>query len=117
MFIATIAVTALLAVAFTASGIGKLAGATQSLKFRDQLHVPNGLWRTIGALEIGAVLGLLAGFAVAPLATIAATGAALLMAGAITVHARERVMGKDVVPAAILFLLSVSAIVLRLAIR
>ena len=115
MFVATTVLSVLLALVFAGSGAGKLAGAGQSLKFRDQLQVSGTLWRTIGALEIAAVAGLLAGLAIAPLGAAAAAGGALLMTGAVVVHAPRRALGRDVVPAAVLLVLALATLALRLA--
>jgi hypothetical protein len=48
MAVATIVISALLAVAFSGSGGLKVAGAKQSLQVRDQLRIGAGLWTLIG---------------------------------------------------------------------
>ena len=114
MFLATIILSALLAVAFLGSGSVKLAGAKQSLQIRDQLGVGVQLWRVIGALEVAAAVGLAVGLAVAALGVAAAVGLSLLMAGAIAAHARARDL-IHATPAAILLILAVATIVVRIA--
>jgi DoxX-like family len=114
MFNATVVLSVLLALVFAGSGAGKLAGAAQSLKFRDQLDLSGSAWRGIGALEIAAVAGLVAGCAVHPLGVAAAAGGVALMTGAVVAHARKGLLGKDVVPAAAVLALAVATLVVRL---
>ena len=89
MFIATIALSVLLAAAVLGSGAAKLAAAKQSIEIRDRLGVAAGLWRGIGVLEVAAAVGLAAGLAVPALGIAAAVGLALLLIGAIGAHARS----------------------------
>jgi uncharacterized membrane protein YphA (DoxX/SURF4 family) len=86
--IATIVISALLAVAFLGSGGLKVAGAKQSLQIRDQLRVGARLWTVIGVLEAVGGAGLLAGLAIPVIGVAAAVGLGLLMAGAIGAHVR-----------------------------
>jgi uncharacterized membrane protein YphA (DoxX/SURF4 family) len=105
MHIATIVLSALLAVAFLGSGGLKLVGAKQSLEMRDQLRVGAQLWPVVGALEVAGGLGLAVGFVVPVLGIAAAVGLALLMAGGIGSHARVGDL-RHAGPAALLFVLS-----------
>ena len=89
MFIATIALSVLLAAAFLGSGAAKLAGAKQSIAIRDRLGVAAGLWRAVGVLEVAAAGGLAAGLADPVLGIAAAVGLVLLLIGAIGTHARS----------------------------
>jgi DoxX-like family len=59
MAIATISLSALLAVAFLGPGGLKVARAKRSLQLRDHLHIGSGLWPLIGALELAGAAGLL----------------------------------------------------------
>ena len=106
MSIATIVLSALLAVAFLGSGGLKLAGAKQSLQMRDQLQVGAQLWRVVGALEVAGGLGLAVGFVVPALGIAAAAGLALLMIGGIGAHARAQDL-RNACPAALLAVLAV----------
>jgi uncharacterized membrane protein YphA (DoxX/SURF4 family) len=106
MSIATIVLSALLAVAFLGSGALKLVGAKQSLQMRDQLHVGAQLWRVVGALEVAGALGLAAGLVVPVLGLAAAVGLALLMVGGIAAHARAQDI-RNAGPAALLLVLAV----------
>ena len=105
MHIATIVLSALLAVAFLGSGGLKIAGAKQSLEMRDQLRVGAQLWRVVGALEVAGGLGLAIGFVVPVLGIAAAVGLALLMVGGIASHARADDL-RNAGPAALLLVLS-----------
>jgi uncharacterized membrane protein YphA (DoxX/SURF4 family) len=114
MFIATIVLSALLAVAFLGSGGLKLVGAKQSLQMRDQLQVGAQLWRLVGALEIAGGVGLAVGFVIPVIGIAAAVGLALLMVGGIVAHARAQDL-RNAGPAALLFMLAVVTVVLRVA--
>jgi uncharacterized membrane protein YphA (DoxX/SURF4 family) len=105
MHIATIVLSALLAVAFLGSGALKLVGAKQSLEMRDQLRVGAQLWRVVGALEVAGGLGLAIGFVVPVLGIAAAVCLALLMVGGIASHARADDL-RHAGPAALLLVLS-----------
>jgi hypothetical protein len=78
---------------FTLSGLVKVVGAKASLEQRDALTVSPGLWRTIGALELLGVLGVIgAWFGVLPLALgqAAAVGFILLIVGALVMRVRAK---------------------------
>lgn len=112
MFIATIVLSALLAVTFLGAGVPKLIGAKQSLKMRDQLRIGADLWRIVGALEIAAAIGLVAGLAVPILGIAAAVGLVLLLIGAIATHARVDDL-RGAAPAAIVLVVAVATAVVR----
>jgi hypothetical protein len=112
MFIATIVLSALLAVTFLGAGIPKVIGAKQSLQMRDQVRAGADLWRVVGALEIAAAVGLAAGIALPVLGIAAAVGLALLMIGGIAAHVRVDDL-KGAAPAAILVVVAVATAVVR----
>ena len=114
MFIATIAVSVLLAAAVLGSGAAKLAGAKQSIAIRDRLGVAAGLWRAVGILEVAAAGGLAACLAVPVLGIAAAVGLVLLLIGAIGTHARSHDLS-NAAPAVGLLLLAIAAAITRLA--
>jgi hypothetical protein len=114
VFIATIALSVLVAAAVLGSGAAKLAGAQQSIAIRDRLGVTPGLWRGIGILEVGAAAGLAAGFAVPVVGIAAAVGLVLLMIGAIGTHARSHDLS-NAIPAVGLRLPTIAAALTRLA--
>jgi DoxX-like family len=113
MGIATIVISALLAVAFAGSGGLKVAGAKQSLQIRDQLRIRPRLWTLIGALEVAGAMGLLVGLAVPAIGVAAAVGLGLLMAGAIGAHVRAN-DSRSAAPAALLLVLSVAAAIVHI---
>jgi uncharacterized membrane protein YphA (DoxX/SURF4 family) len=112
MFIATIVLSALLAFTFLGAGVPKLIGAKQSLKMRDQMRIGADLWRVVGALEIAAAIGLVAGLAVPVLGIAAAVGLALLLIGAIATHARVDDL-RGAAPAAIVLVVAVATAAVR----
>ena len=88
MFIATLILDLLLAVMLLGTGGGKILQATSSLAIRDSLHLSGRTWRTIGALEILAVIGLIIGLWVPAVGIAASAGVVLLMIGANTARGR-----------------------------
>lgn len=115
MFVFTVVLTGLVALAMGMSFARKVTGAADSRGLRDRLGVPPGLWLTIGALELAAVGGLLAGLAVAPLGVVAGAGVALLMAGAVGAHLRRGITGRDLTAPLVVMTVAVLAAVLRVA--
>lgn len=113
MFIATIALSVLLAAAFLGSGAAKLAGAQQSIAIRDRLGVAAGLWRAVGILEVVAAVGLAVGLGVPAIGIAAALGLVLLLIGAIGVHARSHDLS-NAAPAVGLLVLTIAAALTRL---
>jgi uncharacterized membrane protein YphA (DoxX/SURF4 family) len=114
MFVATIALSILLALVYAMSGSMKLAGRAQSVEIRDHLGVQPRLWRTIGLLEMAAAAALLAGLALAPLGVAAAIGLALLMIGAEISHHRPHDPLSITAPVAALFMLAAITALFRL---
>jgi DoxX-like family len=111
--IAKVVVTALLAALLVFAGTIKVVGVAQSLKIRDHLGVNPVQWRLIGALELAAVAGVLAGLAWWPIGVAAAIGAALLLLGAIGFHARASDTAADTAPAVIGLGLAVATAILQ----
>ena len=65
------------------AAIGKLARQKQQVQTAEKLRIPWGRYRWIAAPEAAASVGLLAGYAHAPVAGAAAIGLVVLMAGAL----------------------------------
>lgn len=80
--------TVVLGLVFLASGGMKLLGIAYSLENRERFGIPLPLWRTVGALELAGVAGLLVGIAVPALGVAAAIGLALVMVGATVTRLR-----------------------------
>ncbi|GGS84596.1 DoxX family protein [Nonomuraea spiralis] len=115
MFIAFAVLSVLLALAFAGAGYPKLSGQDAMAAQLGKLGVPAGFMRVIGALEILGAAGLIAGLWIEPLGVAAATGLALLMAGAVVTHVKARDAAKGTVPSLVLCILSVATLVLGLA--
>jgi hypothetical protein len=111
--IATVVVTALLAALLGFAGVIKVVGVAQSLKIRDHLGVNPVQWLLIGALELAAAAGVLAGLAWPPIGVAAAVGSALLLLGAIGFHARASDSAADTAPAVIGLGLAVATTILQ----
>lgn len=82
MHVAIVVLSVLLAVEFAFIGIIKVLATGTARSNAEHLGVSSRLSRMIGAAELVAVVGLLAGFALKPLTTVAAGAVVLLMAGA-----------------------------------
>ncbi|MFC5943460.1 DoxX family protein [Micromonospora harpali] len=112
MNIALWALQILLALVFAGAGLTKVTQPKE--KLREKMGwvegVPDGAVKALGALEVLAAIGLflpaLTGIATV-LTPLAAVGAAIVMAGAVVVHARA----KEYPPAAFTALLLVAALV------
>ncbi len=76
------------AATFVFTGGIKLFNVPASLKVRDSLDVPPGLWRTIGVLEWLGAAGVAIGLAYPPLGVLASIGLAALLIGAIITRLR-----------------------------
>ncbi|MFD1937345.1 DoxX family protein [Nonomuraea mangrovi] len=115
MFIATAVLSLLLALAFAGAGFPKLSGKDDMAAQLSRLGVSAGLMRVIGALEILGAVGLIAGLWIEVLGVAAATGLALLMAGAVASHIKARDTAKHTLPSLVLLILSATALGLGLA--
>ena len=111
MFIATLVVSVLLAVALTFSAIGKLTKNPSVVPMLEQIGVPADKIPWLAYLEILGAVGLLVGLAVWPIGVAAAVGVILYFVGAVVAH--QRAGDKDFAPAAGLAVFSVVALVLR----
>jgi uncharacterized membrane protein YphA (DoxX/SURF4 family) len=114
MFVATIILSALLALAYAMAGGQKIAGTKTMLDSADHLHVAHRTYRLIGVLELLAAIGLLAGLAFWPLGAAAAIGLVLLMIGAVVAHLRAGDGVARFGPAAALGVLALADAILRI---
>lgn len=116
MFIATLVVSALLALAFLGAGVGKVTGAEPKIaEMAGHVGFTARSYRGIGALEIAGAAGVLVGLYFAPLGIAASIGLALLMAGAVIAHIRVKDKFAMIAPSAALGVVAVVALVLRAA--
>ena len=104
-----------LAFVFGSAGVAKLVGQTQQVRTAEKLRIPWHRYRWIAAPELAAAVGLLAGFARAPLAAAAAIGLVALMTGALAFRLRVRDSAGFLLGDATLLSLAAATAVLRLA--
>lgn len=112
MLVASVVVSALLALATLASGGNKLARNKAVITQLTGLGVPEKQIPILGALLVAGGLGLVVGIWWAPLGIAAAAALGLYFLGGIVTHVRARDL-QGVVPAAVLALASSAALVLR----
>ena len=93
------ALSFVLAAACLVPALGKLLGHPNMLAAASHFGVPWARYRLIGVAEVAAAAGALAGLASAPLGVAAASGMALLLLGALTVHRRAGDSLWEAVPA------------------
>ncbi|MGP3947873.1 DoxX family protein [Streptomyces sp. 7N604] len=113
MFASYLAVTLLTSAVNGLAAIANFIGHEYPKSQADKLRVPRSWMRPLGALLAAGALGLLAGFAVPVLGTLAAAGLVLYFLGAFCAHllARDRQLG----PWAVFFCLAVAALAVNLA--
>jgi len=114
MRLATVVLSVLLAVEFAFTGIIKVLGTGTARTNAAHLGISMRLSRLIGVAELAAVVGLLAGIAVKPLAIVTAAAVALLMAGALGYHLKARDKGAVLLPAAITGLAAIALVLLTI---
>ena len=115
MVVAGVIASVLLALIAAASAVPKLAGKRQMLDEATHLGIPRNGYVVIGALELAAAAGLLAGLALTPLGVAAAGGLVLLMAGAVIIHLRAGDHTAALIPALGVGIASAATFALRLA--
>lgn len=116
MFVVTVILSVILAVAFVGTGAMKATGQAQIVEGIGRLGVSPGLTRVIGLLELAAVVGLVVGLWFGALGVAAALGLVLLMIGAIGYHAKAgdygdpKQRGPAMMPVALLVLAAATAV-------
>lgn len=113
MFATYLVVTLLAAAANGLAAVADLVGHDYPKREADRVGVPHSWLVPLGALLAAGALGLLAGFAVPVLGTLAAAGLVLYFLGAFGAHlrARDRHLG----PWSVFFSLAVAALAVNLA--
>ncbi|WP_415973144.1 DoxX family protein [Rhodococcus sp. 077-4] len=111
MFIATVIVSVLLAVALTFSAIGKLTKNPSVVPMLEQVGVPTDKIPWLAYAELAGAVGLLVGLYLWPIGVAAAVGVIAYFVGAVAAHVR--VKDKEFAPAAGLAVFAVVALVLR----
>ena len=102
----------ILVVAFAAAGSAKLAAVPAMRAKAAHVGYSVSAYRRIGVLEILAVLGLLVGAFVPLIGALAATGLLLLLGGAFVVHLRNRDSVREMAPALVLGLVTLTYLLL-----
>ena len=113
MFLASIIVSALLAIAVGGSGYNKLIKNETVMKGMDVVRVPRDRVWMLGVLEIAAALGLVAGIFWWPIGVAAAIGVIVYFIGAVIAHLRVSDT-KGLAAPAVLLVVGIAALVLRL---
>jgi hypothetical protein len=112
--IATSILAGLLVVAFAALGSAKLAAVPAMRAKAEHVGFSVSAYRRIGALEILAVAGLLVGAFAPVIGALAAVGLLLLLCGAVLAHLRNGDGVREVVPAAVLGIVTLVYLLLLL---
>jgi hypothetical protein len=102
----------LLVVAFTALGSAKLAALPAMRAKAEHVGLSVAAYRRIGALEVLAVVGLLIGAFVPVIGALAAAGLLMLLGGAFVVHLRNGDGVREIAPAVVLGLVTLTFILL-----
>ena len=102
----------LLIVAFAATGSAKLAAVPAMRAKAEHVGFTVSAYRRIGLLEVLAVIGLLIGAFVPVIGALAAAGLLLLLAGAVVAHRRNGDGIREIAPAVVLGLVTLSFLLL-----
>lgn len=113
MFLATLVVSIVLAVALAASTFAKLTRDERVTASLTGIGVPLSWFPFLGACELAGAVGLVIGLFFAPLGIAAAIGVILYFIGAVIAHLRagDKALG----PPLFLLALGVAALLLRIA--
>jgi len=114
VFIACLVVSVVLVLASFGSAMGKLQGIPQMRELLRSVGA-QGHARLLGSLQLAGAVGVLVGFAVAPIGIAASTGLLLYYAGAVAAHLRAGHALRQVLFPLPLVLLSAAALWLRIA--
>ncbi|MER6959934.1 MULTISPECIES: DoxX family protein [unclassified Streptomyces] len=113
MFIATVVVSCVLAVALLGSGIAKLTGNAGQADLMTEVGFPVDRMWMLGACTIAGAVGLLVGLFWWPIGVAAAAGSLAYFLGALAFHLRARRFDQSMIGAVFLTVLSVAALALR----
>lgn len=111
MFVTYAIFAVVLAAALLVSAAGKLRGMEQVVTMLTGLGVPSTWFPRLAAAEIAGAVGLLVGLAVPVVGILAAIGVIAYFVGAVVTHLRAG--DREIVPAVVLGVLAVVALVLR----
>jgi hypothetical protein len=102
----------LLVIAFAVLGSAKLAAVPAMRARAAHVGFSVAAYRRIGLLEVLAVLGLLVGAFVPLIGALAAAGLLMLLGGALVAHLRNRDGVREIAPALVLALVTLTYLVL-----
>jgi len=102
----------LVVVAFTALGSAKLAAVPAMRARAEHVGYSVSAYRRIGLLEVLAVVGLLVGAFVPVISALAAAGLLVLLGGAVVVHVRNGDGVREILPAVVLGVVTLSLLLL-----
>jgi hypothetical protein len=108
----TIVLAVVLAAIFLLLGAAKLAAVPAMRQAAAHVGMTTTHYRLLGALEVAAAAGLLAGLRITALGAAAAAGLILLMAGAVVVHLRSGDPAARCLPAAVVGAMTAAHLVL-----
>jgi hypothetical protein len=108
----TIVLAVVLAAIFLLLGAAKLAAVPAMRQAAAHVGMTTTHYRLLGALEVAAAAGLLAGLRITALGAAAAAGLILLMAGAVVIHLRSGDPAARCLPAAVVGALAAAHLVL-----
>ena len=108
----TTILAAILVVAFTALGSAKLAAVPAMRARAEHVGFSVTAYRRIGFLEVLGVVGLLVGAFVPVIGVLAAAGLLMLLGGAVVAHLRNRDGVREIAPAVVLGLMTLSFLLL-----
>ena len=115
MTIALIILATLLGLMAAFSAFGKMSGNARTVEMLHGLGLRDSQIRLLAIVEILGALGLLVGIWIPILGLLAAIGFVLYFLGAIIAHARKKQPAKDMMPAAIILILSIVVTILQIA--
>ena len=108
----TTILAALLIIVFAAAGTAKIAAVPAMRARAEHVGFSVAAYRRIGLLEVLAVLGLLVGAFIPLIGALAAVGLLMLLGGALVTHLRNGDGPREVAPAVVLGLATLSYLVL-----
>ena len=115
MTIALVIVSILIGLASTMSAMGKFTKMEQTIATLKSVGVKDSQIPVLAALELAGAIGLLVGIWVPLIGHAAAVGLAIYFAGAVVAHTRAGHAFKEIIPAAVLLVVSLATVLLQIA--
>jgi len=110
-----VTISLLLAAACLLPAAAKLAGHPKMQQSAAHFGIPWPRYRLIGAAELAAAAGILAGLWWHPIGLAAAAGMTLLLIGALLTHRHAADSGKDMAPALAVLVITMAYLAIALA--